>query len=372
MRNNKSQKGITLIALIITIIILLILAMVTISAVKGDSIIKHAKDAATNYEEASEKEQEILQGYGNYLESAQGNKPGTSVPDSLVKYVLGADKKGRDVSEIVNLSNWTCKDDPNTLENESETIQFLDFSESADATKGYGYIKYNGKAYKTQISMQSEPWKTEKVGEIYRPQGNEGKTVKYDGDNDGTAEEWIVITDRNGKLEIVSKNPMGTLQLGSENADEAIEAYNNAIETINNYCDEIVKATNNGGVRSVGTSEDNVGNYNSANFNLWYKGEKTIKSGDHSYEQDKVKLGFFGIRNSTNPYWFASRAVKEISKNKFINFEIYVSSKPVEGGIRLLEHIWQLKDDGTIVGATPKEYGVRPVVINPSDIQYID
>ena len=43
MRRTKAQKGITLVALIITIIVLLILAVVTINAVVDDGIIKHAK-----------------------------------------------------------------------------------------------------------------------------------------------------------------------------------------------------------------------------------------------------------------------------------------------------------------------------------------
>ena len=47
--NLKEQKGITLIALIITIVVLLILAVVTISAVNEGSIFAHANNAATRY-----------------------------------------------------------------------------------------------------------------------------------------------------------------------------------------------------------------------------------------------------------------------------------------------------------------------------------
>ena len=45
MEKQKMNKGITLVALIITIIILLILAVVTISSVNGNGIIAHAKNA---------------------------------------------------------------------------------------------------------------------------------------------------------------------------------------------------------------------------------------------------------------------------------------------------------------------------------------
>ena len=57
---NKTQKGITLIALIITIIVLLILAVVTISAVNEGSIFAHANNAATRYSQEAERENALL------------------------------------------------------------------------------------------------------------------------------------------------------------------------------------------------------------------------------------------------------------------------------------------------------------------------
>ena len=57
VKKLTTQKGITLVALIITIIVLLILAIVTIRAVQGDGIIKHAKNAKTATIVGQEKEQ---------------------------------------------------------------------------------------------------------------------------------------------------------------------------------------------------------------------------------------------------------------------------------------------------------------------------
>ena len=45
----KNEKGITLLALIITIIVLLILAMVSIKLVKDGAIIQHAQSATSKY-----------------------------------------------------------------------------------------------------------------------------------------------------------------------------------------------------------------------------------------------------------------------------------------------------------------------------------
>ena len=52
----KKQKGITLIALVITIIVLIILAGVSINAVMNDGLIGNAKEAKNEYDVAKEKE----------------------------------------------------------------------------------------------------------------------------------------------------------------------------------------------------------------------------------------------------------------------------------------------------------------------------
>ena len=61
----KKQRGITLIALIITIVVLLILAGVTIGAVKESGIIGHAQKATSEYTIAQEKEK-IALAYSEY------------------------------------------------------------------------------------------------------------------------------------------------------------------------------------------------------------------------------------------------------------------------------------------------------------------
>lgn len=53
----KAEKGITLVALVITIIVLLILAMVSISIVSQQGLFDRASNAATTYNKAAEDEQ---------------------------------------------------------------------------------------------------------------------------------------------------------------------------------------------------------------------------------------------------------------------------------------------------------------------------
>lgn len=68
MKNLKSNKAITLVALVITIIILLILAMVSINLVLNEGIIKRAQNAVNAYNSAQTNELKQL----NYIENKVG------------------------------------------------------------------------------------------------------------------------------------------------------------------------------------------------------------------------------------------------------------------------------------------------------------
>ena len=66
----KGQKGITLVALVITIIVLLILAGVGISMLAGDGgILNYAENAAGEYKNASNTENQTIQNLLNYLKN---------------------------------------------------------------------------------------------------------------------------------------------------------------------------------------------------------------------------------------------------------------------------------------------------------------
>ena len=87
MKKTKLEKGITLVALIITIVVLLILAVVSIGAVKNSKIIEHAQNTTSDYTVAQEKEKIQLAVTEAYL---AGN--GTISADNLkttIKSKLG-------------------------------------------------------------------------------------------------------------------------------------------------------------------------------------------------------------------------------------------------------------------------------------------
>ena len=78
-QQRKEEKGITLVALVVTIIVLIILAGVTLNIVlDNDGIINKAKQAVDDYENAQKEEQELLgqlDVYFEYDEQAGVNKP---------------------------------------------------------------------------------------------------------------------------------------------------------------------------------------------------------------------------------------------------------------------------------------------------------
>ncbi len=67
----KEQKGITLVALVITIIILLILAGISIATLSGDNgLFNRARQAKNNTIDAQERENEALNSYNNAIDNA--------------------------------------------------------------------------------------------------------------------------------------------------------------------------------------------------------------------------------------------------------------------------------------------------------------
>ena len=71
----RKEKGITLVALVVTIIVLIILAGVSIAMLTGDNgIIKKVKDAKTKTEDAAKNENQILSNIEDYIDTSTGRK----------------------------------------------------------------------------------------------------------------------------------------------------------------------------------------------------------------------------------------------------------------------------------------------------------
>ena len=93
-RNFNQKKGITLIALVVTIIVLLLLAGVSISMLTGQNgILTRAADAKTKTDDAEVQENERMQGYEDVINQYAGNSNQDNLPASAVGQARGTQIK---------------------------------------------------------------------------------------------------------------------------------------------------------------------------------------------------------------------------------------------------------------------------------------
>ena len=107
---NKQEKGITLIALVVTIVVLLILAGVSISLVlNNNGVISKAKDAKNQYAEAQTNDEKQLNEVSDWIDTKVGDTTGggsvtkidgVPIPDGYY-YVGGTKAKGLVISDNV-------------------------------------------------------------------------------------------------------------------------------------------------------------------------------------------------------------------------------------------------------------------------------
>ena len=96
-RTSKTEKGITLVALAVTIIIMLILAGVTLNAALGDhGLIKEAQATVNDYEDAQEEESESLEKIRNQI--AQNRKKSNNDTENTNKITFKGNTNGIDVT----------------------------------------------------------------------------------------------------------------------------------------------------------------------------------------------------------------------------------------------------------------------------------
>ena len=466
MKGTKTQKGITIIALIITIIVLLILAVVAIGAVRDGGIITHAQNAASDYTIAQEKEQiglalsewQIQKNNPSNTETfkkvmedalsetaivsgeddgpltitmnATGNKykvtgEGTITQvevkegSSLEKYILGANLEGRDFTQIMDMGNMSFKNEESTISNAETTLTLLTtasdeedfiivyFRDSSDQTSykfGLNYY-YNEETDEERYETDTEYG----VVKLYKPEEGTrvGKTVKYDNKiwtilyDDSTnglqmicnqsllyndSEFWLgyqdsLITSWDSLITVADLDKSGDLN----SFEKSVYSYNNAIDTLNTACKNIVAANDNiTDVRCVGSnptnkSAENKTLYTSENLSKWPINNATYaagigngigKSTDSNYVFDFDRMVALGINIGYDSagegasYWLASRFVDVYSDH--VSFGIrYVHSDGYYDAYYLWR-VYESRADGE-----SNYYALRPVVSLKTDIQLV-
>ena len=121
MRKGKNEKGITLIALVITIIVLLILAGITIAALSGDNgILTRAKEAKEKTEQAQKEEEKTLSNMESILNNTstfnnvntEDTNPAGAMPTNVT--ILERDANKGIVIKDKNDNEWVWIEVPKT------------------------------------------------------------------------------------------------------------------------------------------------------------------------------------------------------------------------------------------------------------------
>ncbi len=203
-KEELRNRGITLIALIITIIVMMILVAVTVSVALNGGLIGKTQEAKTKTEEAQIQERDILTGR---------IKIGDTWYDSLDEYLK--DNPSEDQSD--GPSKWGQDEEGNiTYDGEKAELKVGD------------YVDYE--KYVTANSVG-----TNEINELYdeleKYSGYRGST--YDTEYPITKEDlkWRVLDVKDGQIRLISEKPTTSkVYLGS------YQGYNNAVYLIDKVC----------------------------------------------------------------------------------------------------------------------------------------
>lgn len=126
-KQERREKGITLVALVITIIVLLILAGVTLATLTGENgILTRAQEAKNETEKAQKEEENILNDYEDKINEYAGIDWDTVLanaqkhPDQRISTAIGVGTDGRAVN--MDLWEYTLLDDGNYGLNDEESL----------------------------------------------------------------------------------------------------------------------------------------------------------------------------------------------------------------------------------------------------------
>ena len=174
MKKYKSQRGITLIALIITIIILLILAGISISALTNQGLFKNAKETQNAMDKAEGEQGKVLNEY----------------EDEINKYLENDDKTAEKLVDKVN----------------DGTIKVGD------------YVKYTPDTASTDAILQE-------LSTYSGSDANTTSTLTQESLN------WRVLDIKDGQVRLISELPTTSkIELSSYNG------YNNAVKLLDDTC----------------------------------------------------------------------------------------------------------------------------------------
>lgn len=338
---------------------------------------------------------------------------------SLEKYILGANLEGRDLNQIVDMGNMSFKNEESTMSNAETTLTLLTtVSDEEDFIIVYFRDSSNQTSYKFGLNYyyneetDEERYETDTeygVVKIYEPEEGTrvGKTVKYDNkiwtilyDDSENGLQMIsnqsllynnsefrlgyndtLITDWNSLITVADLDKSGDLN----SFEKSVYSYNNAIDTLNTACKNIVAANDNIiDVRCVGSnpsnkSAENKTLYTSENLSKWPTNNATYtagigngigKSTDSNYVSDFDRMVALGINigydsaGEGERYWLASRVVDAGSDGVDFSMRSVYSD-----GLYDYDNLWYVYESYAYYDSYYR--ALRPVVSLSSNIQLV-
>lgn len=288
-KGRKNNKGITLIALVITIIVLLILAGITIASITGEKgIIKEARTAKELSEKAALEEQVELA-----IIKAEEKHKNPTIDDVIEelknnKVISKNDQVDKETGSIITDIGY-------------EIVGKLDDYIGKEST---GDNDPSG-------GGEEEPSKPAEIVEELK----EGDYINYI-DKNNIKRTSIVLYDKQSGygVQVITVDSVGEITLGSAtDITKCRNDYNNIVTTLNNKANSYLNTNYASGARSPGTLPDNpsldttkmVG---SGGYSYMYNYENLFKQGDDNDKIDKAKIRELGLTDGdVGQSWAASR-----------------------------------------------------------------
>ena len=389
MRNTKEQKGITLIALIITIIVMIILVAVSVSVALQGGIFDKATTAS------KQMEQETI--YEDIISSMDVKNNGDIDVESTFTEVQEkyAGKIPRTDPELVNekLPGGTTKV---TFDITGKRGTYTYTITEKEIKIGTGEGETEEKFTWTLKEDSGSAGISE--GDVVNCKSKEGADKNVDID-------YYVLAINDNTVDLISANTLGTVKLGYEDESatsgnthkeqseydsmteeeyftRAANSYNHAVETIVTACKNATGLTIDGtnviSIRSVGNTNvkyisdtEIVGNDGGTySYNLEETGAESdwytpmgydMKPGDveENFKADTNLMQSLGIINADDGanYWLASRYVEADSDGVYLMVRKIIG----HGRVTTCDDFCGVLNDGESYGCDP-EYGVRAVV----------
>lgn len=231
MKKTKEQKGITLIALVVTIIVLLILAGITLSTVLGNNgLIQKTKSAAQAYQNAAAQEQIELENVEETIMQQMGRSANSLIGKiSVGDYIRYNPVEGIASADLNSLAKYTSPAGELEIKKNNNNV----IHEYCNNSNGI----INNREYSEAFKLLDEDgnFVTDGYTVVKNVAGNGYAEQKFEAKSSNNL--WRVLDDGyvSGEVKIISENEIETKD-NSKFYLGGILGYNNGSTELDNIC----------------------------------------------------------------------------------------------------------------------------------------